>query len=344
MLQLKNTTPFRAELAVLPDERGEDTLIVTVKATFKLGSPLTVAEEQVGVVFADEYWGDLGDSSLKYASEIHLTKPSTDVALVGNAQTAGQRPTSRLDVSVSVADVVKVVRVFGDRFWTGRRLGAPFTSPDQFNSMPLIFERAFGGKHEIDPDRGEVRYEARNPVGCGFVGKRKRHELKGMPLPNLEDPTCSLQRPRSKSAPAGFGFIAPSWEPRRSCAGTYDERWQHTRAPHLPADFDPRFFNAVHPDLICARYLTGGEDVSVLNAWEGGPLHFTLPVCEFELNVHSRLDVSRPSLQLETVLIEPDESRVCMLWRAAASCDKSVLQIQQAELGVKRLTIDERTV
>jgi hypothetical protein len=344
MLQLKNATPFCAELAVLPDERGVDTLIVTVKGTFELGPPLTVADQQVGVVFADEYWGEPGDSSLKYAAEVHLPKRSTDVAVVGSAQVADRRPTSQLDVSVSVADVVKVVRVFGDRFWTGRRLGAPFTPPEPFDAMPLVFERAFGGTHAIDPDRGKVRYEARNPVGCGFAGKRKRHELKDMPLPNLEDPACPLRTPRSKSAPAGFGFIAPGWEPRRSYAGTYDETWQRTRAPHLPADFDLRFFNAAHPDLICARYLAGGEAVSVLNAWEGGPLHFALPVCEFELNIYAQRDMPCPPPQLETVLIEPDESRLCMLWRAATSCDKSVLQIRQAELELKRLAIDGGTV
>ena len=41
MLQLQNTTPFKASIAVLPDRAGIDTLYVVVKATLSLRPKLS---------------------------------------------------------------------------------------------------------------------------------------------------------------------------------------------------------------------------------------------------------------------------------------------------------------
>jgi hypothetical protein len=342
MLQLKNATPFPAQLAVLPDINCVDTVVVVVKATFEIGAALRVADEQAEVVLGDEYWGEPDVSSLRYAGELHLPKPSTDVVLVGSAQAPGRRPVQQLDVELRVAEVSKSVRVFGERRWTGRRLGAAFTPPERFETMPLVYERAFGGTH-VDEGSGKVYYEPRNPIGRGYSGGRGLGDLRDRPLPNLEDPARPVRGPRSKSAPSGFGFIAPSWEPRRRRAGTYDDTWQRTRAPFLPRDFQPLFFNAAHPDLVCPEHLRGGEPVMATNAWSQGPLAFTLPVCDFDLGISIRGETTRPEVALETVLIEPDASRLCLVWRAAVPCDKSVLQVERVDVGLRRLEIDGST-
>jgi len=73
MLQLKNKTQFEATIAVFPNENAVDTLYVIVKATFLSGNKIEIAKNQSSIVMADEYWGEPGQSSLKYASELHLT-------------------------------------------------------------------------------------------------------------------------------------------------------------------------------------------------------------------------------------------------------------------------------
>ncbi len=84
MLQVKNETPFVPGLSVLPDLDGVDTLYVSVKATFEIGAQgVRVAEKQLPVVAADEPWGKPGESSVRYAGEVHPLKPATDVVLVG---------------------------------------------------------------------------------------------------------------------------------------------------------------------------------------------------------------------------------------------------------------------
>jgi hypothetical protein len=341
MLQLKNTTPFPAHIAVLPDEKGVDTLYATLKASFTLGPALEVADEQRPVLLADEYWGEPGQSSLKYAADVHLSKPSTDIALVGQAHATGRKPVAQLDASLSVAGRRKVVRVFGERAW--RPLCWLFclrkSAPRPFRAVPLIYEHAFGGMHQADGKRARVTFEPRNPVGMGYAGRRRRRELRGLPLPHLEDPSALIKSPRHRPAPAGFGFVAPSWEPRKSFAGTYDEAWQKRRAPYLPDDFDPRFFNAAHPDLVTERHLEGGERVEALNVSPSGPLRFRLPVCRFKTTVRIAGRDESPPLQLETVLIEPDDARLTMLWRGAVPCDKQALKVEEVALELQQLDL-----
>ena len=344
MLQLKNTTPFAAHIAVLPDERGVDTLYVTIKATFALGARIEVADPQPPILLADEYWGEPGQSSLKYAGEVHLVKPSTDVALVGQAHAPGRKRVTQLEASLAVAGLKKVVRVHGDREWRPgfACIPASATKPAPFSSMPLVYERAFGGVHAKEGKRPEVLFEPRNPAGQGFAGKRKGRELKGLALPNLEDPGQPIKGPKHRPAPAGFGFIPPAWEPRKSYAGTYDKAWLEQRAPYLPKDFDARFFNAAHPDLVAGRYLEGGEKVEALNVSPGGVLRFRLPAARLAAaaRIAGREEAAR--LNLETVLIEPDDARLSLLWRGAVPCDKRALKVEEVRLELQQLVVDGR--
>lgn len=172
MLQLKNTPPFKTAIAVFPNEHGIETLYVAVKASFLIGPKPDIAEIQQPLIMADEYWGEPGRSSLKYASELHLTKPLTDIVMIGEACAPDQRSVMQLDVELAVAGRKKVVRVFGDRQWTDGIIGLRMTPPAPFERMPLVYERAFGGVHEVNPEKQQVLFEARNPVGTGFRGKK----------------------------------------------------------------------------------------------------------------------------------------------------------------------------
>jgi hypothetical protein len=324
MLQLVNQSPFAPLMSVLADETGLDTLYVVVKGTFTLTASPAIAAKQVEPTPGDVYWGDPATTSLKYAAEVHAGKRGTDVALLGHAHAPNERPVPEMFVAIKVADRQKAIRVVGERSWRPMRGG--ITKPEPFTKIPLVYERAFGGRH--DDGRGHVLVEERNPVGVGFRGKRSEPESVACKVPNLEDVNQPLKSFGDRPPPAGFGFVAPAWPSRLRFAGTYDAAWQKDRAPFLPKDFDKRFLNAAAADLVFDRFLEGGEPLSLMGASPAGPIQSSIP--KARPLVRANLDgrwVTLPT-QLETVIVEPDDGRLCISWRGSLPCDKRTLKIR----------------
>jgi hypothetical protein len=229
--------------------------------------------------------------------------------------------------------------VVGDRYWI-RTLGmVSATAPEPFETMPLLYERAFGGW-----DAGE--FEKRNPVGTGFRSQKGRFE-EGVRLPNLEDPNDPITRYGGMVMPAGLGFTAPDWIPRSVFAGTYDQKWQNERMPLLPHDFDRRFFSAASPGLVAPGYLKGNEPVCIENASRRGTLRFFLPdvpppECRVQLSA-GKPDVCL-STNLDTVIINTDEDLVMLLWRASLvlrNGSQDVASVQVRAEGVPVPALEE---
>lgn len=330
MLQLNNTTPFAAEFATFPNERGVDSLYVIVKATFLMGPQLSLADVQTPPQMGDEYWGEPEESSIKALSDVHIGKNNTDIIMQGNACALNHQQVRHLDVHLMVGKVHKSVRVFGDRNWVN---GLPSLAIP-FQSMPLVYERAFGGEHQVSEN--DLVVEERNLIGCGFAGKRKEQEMEGLALPNIEDPNQLIQNINDFPMPAGFAPCSGQWLPRRQWAGTYDENWQTTRAPYLPDDFDKRFLNAAHPDLIYPGYLQGGEPISIKGMHASGDINLSVPQVKINCYVKLKGKSIPIDLNIETLTIEPNKQQLSLVWLAPFECDKNLLNISEVELKLTR--------
>ncbi len=330
MLQLKNSTPFAAKMTFFPNEFGVDTLYIMVKATFTIGSKWILLEEQPPVQEEDVYWTEPVKSSIRYPSDIHIAKPATDIIMIGHAHVPNSKQTTALDVNLTVGKKNKTIRVIGDRIWKN----AQITAPTPFTSMSMVYEKAYGGSYISDRKIHSV--ESRNPVGCGFAGARKAHEMDNVPLPNLEDPANLISSHMDQPAPSNFGCSAPAWQPRASYAGTYDEHWQQTLAPYLPIDFDTRFFNMAHPDMIVNGYLTGGEPVHISNMHINGDLDFKLPQLKLVTHVKIENRVESAHFNMETLLLEPNQQQLSMVWKATIPCDKKALRIDEVAITLSR--------
>jgi hypothetical protein len=327
LLSIRNKTPLEVALFPWIDAEGGEAAVLLIKGTFSLRNArgqLPLSQEQLPVTRSDEYRGDPAASSILYASESCPTKPGTDIVLLGHAY-APNGTVKTLDLTLKVGGLQKGVRVFGERKWV-RAVGAwQISHPVPFQSMPLVYERAFGG---VDAKNGAQ--DPRNPVGTGFAARNSAERLEGLALPNLEYPEALIRAWDSRPEPAGFGFVAPSWVPRSHYAGTYYEAWKKDRFPLTPQDFDERFFNAAPRGLVARPHLKGGEPVHINGASKRGPLSFSLPRWTLQATLSVRGKRSQHTPLLETVIIEPDEERIILSWKATMPCARSFLYIDEA--------------
>ncbi|WPH14645.1 DUF2169 family type VI secretion system accessory protein [Variovorax paradoxus] len=338
MWQIDNRTPFAVGQGWVRDRDGAEVWLVAVKASFDVmpDGALEIAREQSPLLRAAQYVGEPGKSSLRHESDMVLTKTTTDVLVVGHAFAPGGQPVTTLDVGFRVGSMQKVLRVLGPREWGA--LGP--TKPEPFVSMPLVYERAWGGVDIHAPDPGAA-WDWRNPVGCGFAVRASN--LHGLPLPNIEWPDRLIRSWDDRPDPAGFGPICSHWQPRASYAGTYDDHWMATRQPLLPEDFDARFFQCAPVDQQAREFLVGGEQVMLLNLTPASQMQFRLPALQFDMQTRfsdgERREHEPP--RLHTVLLEPDFPRVSMVWHSALECHAKVYQLQDTRVTLRKTTQDE---
>lgn len=302
-MELVNRSRYAAERALFLDGSGAETLAVLLKATFAWSprSGLAPAEQQAPVRLADESAGEPGLSSVRRASDLCPGKPGCDLVLLGRA--GRSRPAPQVDVSFRVGGIGREVRVFGERRWTGSGL-VPEAAP--FESVELAWENAFGGRDADVPEGEPYEEDLRNPVGRGFRARKSRRPVAGDRLPNVEDPRALVTSPFDRPAPAGFGFIASHWEPRRSRAGTYDAAWQRSRAPLPPDDLDPRFHERGAPGLVAPGPPPAGTPVVVSGVLPHGEMRFELPRVVPAGQVYYRTRKADLAFTLQTLLVDAD--------------------------------------
>jgi uncharacterized protein YjbI with pentapeptide repeats len=133
----------------------------------------------------------------------------------------------------------KTLLVFGDRRWLGDRP----SPPQPFDSIPLGWDRAYGGPGF-----------AANPLGRGHA------EVDGVHwLPNIESPTDRVKRRSKPVTPASFGMLDVMHPQRAALRGTYDTAWLEQHAPGFPPDIDWRSFNVAPRDQWLDAPLAGDE-------------------------------------------------------------------------------------
>ena len=297
--QPKHTTVF---WVVSRPRRGRHHATIILKAAYRL-VPDGVAipnEDQPPVASGDDP-AEPG-AAPTYASDFVPPKPKADFLVAGAAHAPGGKPVPACRVSIAIGGHGKSLAVFGDRRWAWGPLGAAIGKPEQFVSLPLGYERAFGGPGSRN-----------NPVGRGADVRP------GQLLPNIEHLDRLITQSTQRPDPAGFGPVAMTWQPRIGKAGTYDAAWLAERWPWFPADFDWSFFNAAPPDQQIS-YPRGDEALEFEN------LHPAHAIYRSQLpGVRARLFVERTpeaggsfeeaTAKLDTIWVDVPAEQLVLVWR-----------------------------
>jgi hypothetical protein len=334
---------------------------VVVKGTFALApGELQLAKVQQPIALADEPW-DLANaerSSLKHAGEVLLTKPSTDVIITGTARSPGGEPRREWDCAVLVrrggeTKLAYRAQALGPRRWRHTSAtGWVLTEPEPTLEVPIRYELAYGGAYqESAPEQGGA-YDAAerawvvyrpNPSGTGFFDERALDPAVEYRAPQWQPHAHPVTRINDEVPLCGFGPVARPWASRLKLAGTYDDAWlTKTRAElaqGLPsdyaADFDPRFFQCAHPELIAPSYLEGDEEVVLTGLMPGaGPYAIQLPGVRVPVGLEDgKGGRSERALPLDTVHLDLDAATVNLCWRLTLD---QALDIRAAFLVAER--------
>jgi hypothetical protein len=317
---LANSTRYAAAVTLAADRDGRDLWITILKATFDIldDGEAAPAAEQLPVVHSPLFAGDPMRTSLLADSDIDYAKPGVDVLVQGPVKAPGGKPAREVGVALEVDGRRKFLRVHGERVWSGP--GPLPTEGEPFTTMPLVYERAYGGHDPVEDDA----FDERNPAGCGYA--RGRERLIGRPAPQIE-----YRDGGPGWRPAGLGPVARQWLPRRKLAGTYDETWLKERMPLLPADFDERFFMSAPEDQQFARLPTRAL-IRLAGMSVEGVLALRLPLLAFGFNVQvsGREVHRRPALR--TVLVLPDPRQVVLTFADAMPCTGTKYTIAGVEV------------
>lgn len=351
---VSNQTPFRIfecqKMGV--GRRFFDTVVI--KATFSFASGrITFAEEQLPIALADEPW-DIANaerSSLKRAGEVLLTKPTTDVIVTGTARSPGGEPRKEWDCAVEVRRGGETLfahraQALGPRAWRHTNAaGWTLTEPELTREVPIRYELAYGGAYTEPGDSPEpvwVVYRP-NPSGTGFFDERTMDTSSEYRAPQWQTRARPVTRFNHEVPLCGFGPVARPWASRLGYAGTYDDAWiKKTREEtargmlsDYAADFDPRFFQCAHPDLIAPSYLVGDEVIALTGLVAEGALD-TLELPALRVNAALRDgkgDLSERPLPLDTVHIDLDAATMSLCWRLTLD---PALDIQAAMIFAQR--------
>ncbi len=335
-MELLNATKMQAGYTMGMKPDGRELLVAAVKGTFSLptdGTEPQLAQQQVPLVEADVFTGEPGFSSPLYETDYTPVKPSCDVLLNGIAYAPGGRPASRVRVALNIGSISKSFDVVGNRVWVSSLIGAVASQPEPFTTMPISYDRAFGGVDAAHPDPAKHRFYEYNHAGVGFHDQTGREFLDGTPLPNTEEIGRVVEDPRGSYRPMAFGPIGRAWTPRVKLAGTYDQNWVDNIFPFLPPDFDDGYYQSA-PDDQQMNYPHGGEEVILENLTPEGRTAFRLPSLDMPVVFYPRHGENiETSADIDTIVIEPDLHRFTITWRSHIPLRKNMFEIEQILVG-----------
>lgn len=322
---------------------------VIVKRSYAIRSHQPLVEMPAEQLLrADRYHepGDPETCSLWLEEECAPYKLATDVVVLAQAYPPEGKPAQRTTVGVEVAGHQKLLTVTGDRRAV-HRAGRPpdITDPDPFTTMPIRYERAYGGIDAQSRPEAPFHYP-RNPIGRGVALRNLPEVIDGLALPNIEDPNDLLTPERiviedearwnDQPFAQGFGWFQKTWYPRCSFVGALPPHVQADttmreeqlglvpqgqialgRGFRLPS-FDLRFNTGASLGLALPE-VPPGATVRLARLSPEPLIEFTLPTRWPRIALDIGQGVTELPCALHTLLIDVEARRVDMIWRGAHS-------------------------
>lgn len=336
-MQVYNRTPFLWFPTMGMDVAGREYLSFVIKGSFAFpdhpnDEPKPLAA-QLPFVTADTFTGEPGFSATLWETDFAFRKPKCDVVVQGAAYAPGGKPATQVQVGLRVGQWSKSFNVIGHREWVVVGPSISATRPHPFTRQVFNYDTAFGGVDRSNPDDPKPPAYADNPSGRGYASPKNQSRISGMPLPNTEELGTPITSPYENYRPMALGPLTRSVARRLKYGGTYDKNWEDNIFPFLPPDFDERYYQQVGEDQQIAPPAPHTEIV-LLNLTPNGREGFRLPDTRLPLRIFRGRDTAfNETLLPDSVLIDPEERRFSLTWRAEVPIARHLTEFSQAWLG-----------
>ncbi len=305
---------YMNKIAANADGKGRQ-VVVTGQICWDLLAPQTLyTDQKLWAMVRSEFTGT------SFVLDHWTPKVRGEFLACGKAVKPGGASSDAMQVCASVGTLNKRLSVSGDRFWRPGLLRTTITEPAPFSEMPIVYERAFGGK-----DSSGKEFSA-NPVGCGYGSQNRVDEGDlDVQLPNFEYPDRPVLHQDDMPVPAAFGPADMGWAANVAKLGTYDKTWVKWRSPLPPLDYSPSAYNVAPPDQQLPKgFFTGNEEVVI----EGMHAEHTRIVSRLP-GLAMRVFTAREGqaglfespVQLDTVWLFPSALNGVLLYRAVIDCE-----------------------
>lgn len=324
-MEVVNTSSVPVDVVIYAPPEGRRTAIFTGKATFSFTDAGRVSLELDHPV---PLWAEDEETELGLLPRDSLPRcdPMFEVILLGRAHAPHGQPVEQMMVTLAVGEERRWLTVFGNRVWVGEEREAAISAAEPFVTMPLTWQRAFGGKQGVlvDQESPIDVIDPTNPDGKGFdhIGQaRQTAELFRPPppypqfdpvreLPNLEDPHHPIERWEDAPLPA-------CWAAARLDSAIVVERLRRAREarPDEPVTIgSPEFMHRAHPDWVIGLPPEGAP-VEMDGLLPTGPVRFRLPSLRVVLDARIGDEESRLELVPRALVLLPEEHRFYIVYR-----------------------------
>lgn len=324
-MELTNRTPVVGHLRVSKLEETPFRYgMLTAKATFTVDDRGRVAidtQEPFPVFEADEPT-PLG---VLPSDVVPRRDRALEVIVLGSVYGGGQ---PRQMVELAVGERRQRLLALGERRWSGADPDARISEPEPFDTLPLTWERAYGGAAECWIDAHSVidLEHGMNKYGRGFDAARLSVDVgkafqapPGYPrlapkyrreLPNLEDPRRPIARWDDDPRPYCWATVPTD-------IGVHIQRAHDRMREQRPLTQEEMLelvYHRAHPDWILPIPAAGAK-VTLKGMTRRGVWSFALPrlrvLADYELGARSGVRELDPHL----LMLLPEESRFYLVYR-----------------------------
>lgn len=311
---IDNATPLHVVAMAHEDLAGRPSTLIVAKGCWRLDTGRMAPTEHQMPLRTKPARRRIGDLGLDLAQrhvmadrleeeiiwldhELCPPKPCFDVIVAGNAHAPEGALPAHFDAAVRVGERAVVLRAFAPRCrQSSRLLGAQIVNVAAgVGRVPMSYAFAGGAQGLAEPSSREATHW----------------------LPWLENP----HPPATPAGAAwGFGHWPENADHRRAHAGRYDDAWRRERSPRLPLDFDDRFHNSAHPALQWPEAPPAGTPIRLINLASSALIDTRYPDLTLAVRAAGADGVSKDArMRADTLLIEPDDNRLSVIWRASLS-------------------------